>query len=63
MVEKEYMKEGSPGEMQLINKEDSPDSTASNKGDRTTHYLWRAIRISQFRLLLSLRPDYYNKAA
>ena len=40
MVEKDYLKEGSPGEMQLINKEDSPDSTASNKGDPTTHYPW-----------------------
>jgi len=35
MVEKDYLKEGSPGEMQLINKEDSPDSTASNKDEVT----------------------------
>ena len=33
MVEKEYVKDGSPGELQLINKEDTPDSGISSKED------------------------------
>ena len=66
MVEKDYLKEGSPGEMQLINKEDSPDSTASNKGDPTTHYPWpltnpTSNEIPWIYLLLTLRPMRYSE--